>query len=230
MSLGTRIALVHALAESLPPTHEAFLRHWPEAFVFDVFDSSLAPDLADAGKLEPSMMERFLTLGCYAANAAGEGGRTAGLLFTCSAFGPAIDAVKAALNIPVLRPNEAAFNRALELGGHIGLLVTFPPSLLALEAELRSMAAEQGLHISITSQIIDGALAALKRGDGGMHDRLAAAVAADMPQMDCLILGQFSLARAAAAVRAAVSCPVLTAPNSAVEALRSMVKKSGACP
>lgn len=220
---GPRIALIHALAESLPPIHEAFARHWPEAIPFDVFDSSLARDLAHAGKLEASMVERFLTLGRYAADAQGEGGGTAAVLFTCSAFGPAIDAVKGALTIPVLRPNEATFNRALDMGGHIGLLVTFPPSLPALEAELHSMAAERGMRVCVTSRVIDDALAALKRGDGEQHDRRAAEVAAGMPKTDCLILGQFSLARAAAAVQATVACPVLTTPRSAVEQLRFML-------
>jgi Asp/Glu/hydantoin racemase len=223
---GPRIALVHALAESLPPIHQAFADYWPEAITFDVFDSSLAPDLAHTGQLDISMVRRFLTLGRYAAASEGEGGRTAGILFTCSAFGPAIDAVKATLNIPVLRPNEATFNRALEMGSHIGLLVTFPPSLPALEAELRQMASERGMRVSITSRVIEGALAALKSGDGETHDQLAAAVAADMPPTDCLILGQFSLAQAEPAVQAAVSCPVLTTPRSAVEQLRSMLTAS----
>lgn len=221
---GPRIALIHALAESLPPIHQAFERHWPEAITFDVFDSSLAPDLAHVGEVDVAMVRRFLTLGRYAAASEGQGGRTAGILFTCSAFGPAIDAVKGALTIPVLRPNEATFNRALQMGKHIGLLVTFPPSLPALEAELRQMAGERGLKISITSRVIDGALAALKAGDGETHDQLAAAVAAGMPPVDCLILGQFSLAQAERAVQAAVSCPVLTTPRSAVEQLRAMLK------
>ncbi|WP_129779877.1 aspartate/glutamate racemase family protein [Peristeroidobacter soli] len=220
---GPRIALIHALAESLPPIHQAFAQHWPEAITFDVFDSSLARDLAHAGKLDQSMIDRFLTLGRYAAASEGEGGRTAAILFTCSAFGPAIDAVKAALPMPVLRPNEATFNRALDMGRNIGLMVTFPPSLPALEAELRQMAAERGVEVSIASRVIDGALAALKSGDGETHDQLAAAVAADMPSTDCLILGQFSLAQAAPAVQAAVSSPVLTTPRTAVEQLRSML-------
>lgn len=221
---GPRIALIHALAESLPPIHRAFAQYWPEAITFDVFDSSLAPDLAQAGEVDAAMVRRFLTLGRYAAASEGQGGRTAGILFTCSAFGPAIDAVKGALTMPVLRPNEATFNRALQMGKHTGLLVTFPPSLPALEAELRQMAAERGIKISITSRVIDGALAALKAGDGETHDQLAAAVAAEMPQVDCLILGQFSLAQAERAVQAAVSCPVLTTPRSAVEQLRAMLK------
>ena len=106
-----RIALIHALEESVGPAREAFARHWPEAFAFDLLDTSLAIDRAEAGRLNDDMMARFLSLANYAAAHAGKGGRTAGILFTCSAFGPAIDAVKARAGIPVLRPNEAAFSR-----------------------------------------------------------------------------------------------------------------------
>lgn len=79
------------------------------------------------------------------------------------------------------------------------------------------------MRVCVTSRVIDDALAALKRGDGEQHDRRAAEVAAGMPKTDCLILGQFSLARAAAAVQATVACPVLTTPRSAVEQLRFML-------
>jgi len=215
-----RIALIHALAESVQPIHAAFAQQWPEAVLFDLLDTSLARDLASAGRLEPAMIERFLALGRYAAATAGEGGRTEAILFTCSAFQPAIDAVKQAVNMPVLRPNEAAFDKALDIGGRIGLLVTFPPALPALETELRQMARERGVEISITGHVVDGALDALKAGDTVRHDDLVAAAAAQMPLTDSLVLGQFSLARAAAAIAPVQGRVLLTTPKSAVEKLR----------
>ncbi|HEX9449555.1 MAG TPA: hypothetical protein VF920_16330, partial [Dongiaceae bacterium] len=131
-----RIVLIHALSDSVRPIHAAFQRHWPSARYFDLLDTSLSADLATEGKLSAPMHERFLTLGRYAAAQQGMGGRTGAILFTCSAFGPAIDGVKAALSIPVLRPNEAAFTAALKAGHRIALLVTFEPSGAALRTEL----------------------------------------------------------------------------------------------
>ncbi|TDY15592.1 hypothetical protein B0G81_8663 [Paraburkholderia sp. BL6665CI2N2] len=219
-----RIALVHALEESIGPAREAFAEGWPEAFYFDLLDTSLAIDLAVAGRLEHSMVTRFETLALYCLAYAGKAGSTQAILFTCSAFGPAIDALKAALPIPVLRPNEAAFEAALEWGDRIGLLVTYAPSLAALRDELVSMGRARGRSIEVTAILAQGALDALKRGKGELHDQLAARACEGLTAVDALVLGQFSLARAASAVRAMVSVPVLTTPGCAVQALRARVE------
>lgn len=220
MTSAPRIALIHALEESVAPIRDAFARLWPEAQTADLLDASLSADLATAGRLDKAMTDRFLTLGHYAA--AGSGATPAqAVLFTCSAFGPAIDAVRAALPIPVLRPNEAAFAEALETGRRIALVVTFPPSLPALMAELQQMADAAGREVDITPVLADGALAALKAGDAQGHDAAVLAACRDLGAQDLLLLGQFSLARAAPALRAEHDCPVVTTPDSAVRHLKT---------
>lgn len=218
----TRVGLIHALTESVLPTHRAFRELWPEAYCFDVLDTSLSGDLAAGQRLEDGIAARIRVLADYAAASRGEAGDTRALLFTCSAFGPAIDAVKEHLSIPVLRPNEAAFGQALDHGRKIGLAVTFGPSFSALRDELVAMAAHRGQDVEVIPILVEGALAALKAGDGGRHDRLAAEACRDLPALDALILGQFSLARAADAVRTVVEAPVLTTPSSAVLALKNL--------
>lgn len=221
MTTHPRIALIHALEESVMPARETFAKEWPEAFCFDLLDTSLAIDLAEAGKLDDDMMARFSELADYAARTTGKADKTDAILFTCSAFGPAIDAVKRQLSIPVLRPNESAFADAIIMGSRIGLMVTFGPSLPALKAELEAMAAEQGKTISIHPILVEGALAALKNGDANTHNRLAADACAQLPDdLDVLVLGQFSLAKAAPSIRERLTIPVLTTPESAVKALR----------
>ncbi|OLP46376.1 aspartate/glutamate racemase family protein [Rhizobium oryziradicis] len=216
-----RIALIHALEESVYPARNAFAHMWPEAFCFDLLDTSLAIDLADLGHLDQPMMQRFQTLADYATATTGKAGQTQAILFTCSAFGPAIDAVKEKLPIPVLRPNEAAFEDALAIGSNIGLLVTFGPSSAALEEELHAMAKQRGKDIRVTTIVADSALAALKAGDGDRHDQLAVEASRALEHLDVLVLGQFSLARAADPIRGVISAPVLTTPGSAVAALKA---------
>ncbi len=217
---GPRIALIHALEESVAPARAAFEVHWPEARIFDLLDTSLAVDLAEGGRLDEAMMGRFRTLADYAAGTVGAGGRTAGILFTCSAFAPAIDAVKPRLPIPVLRPNESAFEAAMAVGSRIGIVVSFGPSADSLRTELLAMAAAAGRRIEVTVAIADGALAALKSGDG--HDDRVAETAGQLAGCDVVVLGQFSMARAQARLQPLLSVPVLTTPAAAVEALRRL--------
>jgi Asp/Glu/hydantoin racemase len=220
----TRIALIHALGESVAPSHEAFSRLWPEAFIFDLLDTSLSADRAYVGHLDDRMKARFSTLASYAVGTSGQGGDTAGLLFTCSAFGPAIDAVKATVAIPVLKPNEAAFEAALGFGDRLGLVVSFEPSLTSLTEELLEMAAAQNRTISVVPAIAKGALEALKAGNGARHDALVAEAAKGLGGVDAIILGQFSLARSQEATGKLSDRPIITTPQSAVMSLKRKVQ------
>src|SRR5579859_2106615 len=213
--MAPRIALIHALRESQVPAWNAFAEGWPEAAILNLLDDSLSADFAVAGTLTEAMRQRFLTLGRYAAGTDADSRRTDAILFTCSAFGEAINAVKRDLPIPVLRPNEAAFEAALETGNRIALMTTFPKSLPPLVDELRAMAAERGRSPTITTIVAEGGLEALRSGDGARHDAIAAHAAADYPDVDALVLCQFSLARAAVAIAPVPGRIVFTTPASA---------------
>jgi len=103
-----RLALIHALRHSPPPIEAAFARAWPEARLMNLLDDSLSADLAREGSLTPAMTARFLDLSGYAAGTGADG-----ILFTCSAFGPCIEAVAARhAPMPVLKPNEAMVEEA----------------------------------------------------------------------------------------------------------------------
>ena len=92
------------------------------------------------------------------------------------------------------------------------------------------MAAAQGMTPTISSGVAQGALAALKAGDAATHDRLIAAAAASLPPVDALVLAQFTMARAAAAIQSVPGCVVLTTPESAVAKLRALVEEcAGTC-
>jgi hypothetical protein len=104
-----RITLVHALKHSLVPIEESFARLWPETTRVNLLDDSLSADLARDGRLTEAMTDRFLALGRYAAATGADA-----ILFTCSAFGPCIEAVaRAQAPMPVLKPNEAMIELAV---------------------------------------------------------------------------------------------------------------------
>ncbi|WP_426959342.1 aspartate/glutamate racemase family protein [Muricoccus radiodurans] len=210
-----RITLIHAVAVAMPPVHAAFAAMWPDAKVFDLFDSSLSPDRALDEELTPAMSDRIGTLARYAAETGSDG-----ILYTCSAFGPAIEAAaRSHAPLPVLKPNEAMFHGALSAGKRIGMLATFGPSVSSMEAEFAEAAAGTGAVVETV--LVEPAMAALRAGDGATHDRLLAEAAPRLRGCDAVMLAHFSTSRARAAVQAMLpGTPVLTSPEAAVRALR----------
>jgi aspartate/glutamate racemase len=215
----TRIVLIHAVAVAMPPIEAAFQSLWPDAERTNLLEDALSPDRARDGRLTLAMTERFLTLGRYAATIGAEG-----ILFTCSAFGEAIEAVAREQPVPVLKPNEAMFEAALAGGDHLGMLATFEPSVASMTRELEDLARERGKDVTLEVACVEDAMAALRAGDGEAHDRLLAEAAPRLARCDAVMLAHFSTARAEAAVTSRLSCPVLTAPGSAVRKLKRALR------
>ena len=92
-----------------------------------------------------------------------------------------------------------------------------------MEAEFRDLAGTAGSTATLDSFCVAGAMKALQEGDGAEHDRLLAIAAPRFADCDAVLLAHFSTSRAAAAVRAALRCQVLTAPGAAVAKLKGMI-------
>jgi hypothetical protein len=211
-----RITLIHALKHSIVPIEASFARLWPDASLMNLVDDSLSADLARDGRLSEAMTERFLTLGRYAASTGAEA-----ILFTCSAFGPCIEAVaRAHAPMPVLKPNAAMIEQAVARGSRIGLLSTFAPTLVSMPPEFPG-------SVEVVPKLVEGALAALDRGDRAEHDRLVVEAASDLRDCDLIALAQYSMAPAAEMVAAATGRPVLTTPDSAVMKLKQLLGVDG---
>jgi Asp/Glu/hydantoin racemase len=221
----TRISLIHATPLAIQPVNAAFARLWPEAQCHNLLDDRLTTDLLAAGQIDQAMITRMVGLANY-----GKTHGAAGILFTCSAFGPAIDAAKAAVGLPILKPNEAMFAEALtlcrELGGarRIGLLTTFAPAGVSMREELLTAIAAANLPITVDTACAVGAMEAYSAGEAAEHDRRVLEQAQDLAACDVVLLGQFSMAHCQAAVASALNKPVLTSPDSAVRAMRALVE------
>jgi Asp/Glu/hydantoin racemase len=213
-----RIALIHATPVAIDPICRTFKRLWPQARVTNLLDDSLSADLAAAGNLDQAMIDRFCTLAQYV-----EANGADAILFTCSAFGLAIEAARGAVSIPVLKPNEAMIEEALTTGPRIALLATFEPSLPSMKTELEQLAASRHMNINIAVKAVPAALVALQAGDGAEHDTQIAVAAAQFSDYDALLLCQFSMASAAERIPATRGRSVFTSPYSAVARLKQLV-------
>jgi Asp/Glu/hydantoin racemase len=216
--MKTRIALIHAVTVAIAPVLEAFGQLWPEAECVNILDDSLSLDRERDGVLTEAVARRISALAEYGA-ATG----AAGVLFTCSAFGEAIEAAAARSAIPVLKPNQAMFEAALRMGRRIGMLATFAPSVASMEDEFREMAEAGGGRARIETYCVPGAIAALKAGNGVEHDRLIAEAAPRFADCDAVLLAHFSTSRAAPCVTSVLDRPILTSPGSAVAKLKEII-------
>lgn len=210
-----RIALIHALPESLAPLNAELDRVWPACVRMHLLDDSLSADLARAPNgLDESFDQRFLLLAEYAVTTGVDG-----ILFSCSAFGRCIEEVGRWLApLPVLKPNEAMIDDAVATGRRIGLVATFAPTITSMTPEFPDGA---DLHAVLAA----GGLEALRAGDPDRHDALIADAAAQLVADGCgvIALAQFSMARAAGVVAERTGVPVLTSVGSAVRRLKERV-------
>ena len=213
-----RVALIHATALAVAPIQAAFERHWPQARRMNLLDDSLSVDRAAAGELTQEMVQRFVALARYA-----QGTGCSGILFTCSAFGPAIEAAGRATGLPTLKPNEAMFEQALATKSgplRLGLLATFQASIPSMGDELQAMAAAAGRSVELRSVFVPEAMDDLAAGRVADHHRKIAEASRELADCDAVMLAQFSMAAAQPAVQAQLPCPVLASPDCAVLALQ----------
>ena len=220
MVSNPRIALIHATALAMAPIDAAFERLWPQAQRMNLLDDTLSLDLAREGRLTDAMTLRFVDLALYAVTTGCHG-----ILFTCSAFGPAIEAAANASGVPTLKPNEAMFEQALALASpgkplRLGLAATFEASIASMSEELEAMAQDKEIALELRTVFVPQAMDDLAQGRADEHHRKIAQASRQLAGCDAVMLAQFSMAAAQAVVQRELQCPILCSPDCAVLALR----------
>ncbi|TKW63732.1 MAG: arylsulfatase [Paracoccus denitrificans] len=212
---GTRrIALIHATRVAIDPIEAAFHALWPAAETVTILEEGLSADLASGRVSQVQLDARIVALADYAMGLGPDG-----ILYTCSSFGVGIAAAARRLPVPVLKPNEAMFDAAIQAGGRVAMLYSFPPAKPGMEQEFAAASA----GMTMRSVFVPGALEALRSGDVAGHDELVAEAAAEIRDADAIMLAHFSMSRAADAARARTAVPVLTSPETAIRRMQEML-------
>ena len=212
------ITLFSVHKDAMAAAVDAFARDWPEATVSNLMDDGLFRWVSETKGVVPEMYAPFETHTRYMVGRGADA-----ILFTCSAFRPCIDAVMAQYAIPMLKPNDAMIEKALEAGDRIAVMATVAATFPSVSAEIEAMAAAQGRSVTLVPHFVDNAFAAMASGDGTTHDRLVAEAAQAIDGVDVIMLAQFTLSRAAPAVEAVASVPVLNSPGAAVAKLKLLL-------
>ncbi|WP_312176069.1 aspartate/glutamate racemase family protein [Pseudescherichia sp.] len=216
--MSQRIVLIHATPLAVAPINDTFKQLWPEAEISNLLDDALSVDRAKETTLTPRLCQRIDTLVEYAISI-----DAAAVLFTCSAFGAAIEASAQQKPLPVLKPNEAMFEDALGKGRNIVMLATFGPAVKGMEEEFRELAAARHADVTLSSYVVPGARNALNAGNAGLHNQLIVEAAMQYQEADAILLAHFSMEIAYQQVSSAVSCAVLSSPQSAVNKLKRVM-------
>ena len=212
-----RVVMIHAIAESIPPVNTAFDEVFPEAEVVNLLDEGLFLDFDD--HVTPALRRRMSGLICYGAE---HGANAVGL--ACSVYAPVVDSACDLVDVPVVSSYGPVVEEALNLGSRVGVIASVPATLRDAEYYLRRSAREQGIELEPHLALAEDLIPVIRtEGVLGLERRLLEEVEKLAPDVDLVVLGQFSFAAAYAQVAAKSQVPVLSAPHSSARLLKKLV-------
>jgi Asp/Glu/hydantoin racemase len=218
MAEHPHIFLFSVHRDAMDAAARAFSADWPEARVSNLLDDSLFAWVRETGGVVPEMYDVFRNLTRHMVGRGADG-----ILFTCSAFRQVIDACIDEFELPILKPNDAMIEKALDAGRRIAVMATVGPTVPSISAEIEESAAARGQKVELVPYVVDHAFDALAGGDAATHDRLVAERAREIRDCDAIVLAQFTLSRAVPAVQAVNTTPIYNSPGAAVARMRNMV-------
>jgi Asp/Glu/hydantoin racemase len=219
MARHPHIFLFSVHKDAMDAAVRAFAADWPEARVSNLLDDSLFAWVREAGGVVPEMVDVFRNLTRHMVGRGADG-----ILFTCSAFRPVIDACIDEFELPILKPNDAMIEQALDAGSRIAVMATVGPTIPSISVEIEAMAASRNQKVELVPYVVEHAFDALAGGDTATHDRLVAERARDIRGCDAIVLAQFTLSRAVPAVQAVNPTPIHSSPGAAVARMQAMVR------
>jgi Asp/Glu/hydantoin racemase len=185
------LAFLHTVL-SLPPVFAALAEELlPEIDLFHIVDESLLNVTRKTGALTAVTRRRVLG---YLESAAEAGADL--VLVTCSSIGPAVDAAREFVPVPVLRVDEAMADEAVRLGNRVGVIATLTTTLEPTAALVERRARVTGKDVEVVTHVCNGAFDALQAGDRDRHDELVSeGVRRLAAEVDVIVLAQASMAR-----------------------------------
>lgn len=206
------LALLHTTPVTLPEMAERLRGQGVR--VVNLLDDSLLSDVMAAGQVTPAVRARLAGM----LRAAGLAGADAALS-CCSSVGGVVEELAAGVSFPVLRIDRPMAERAVALGPRVGVLATVATTLEPTAGLIERLARGAGCEVTVTRRLVEGAYQARVDGHGDEHDRLVLAALRELlDTVDVIVLAQASMARLLPALGDTGGVPVLSSPESGVQA------------
>jgi Asp/Glu/hydantoin racemase len=214
--LMIRIAFIHTVAGLTEKFRALANTSLTGIDVFHLLDESLLQDLMREAPL-PGIAKRLVGLIGLAVE-----GRAELVVFTCSSTSPLVDLARPLFGVPILKVDDPMAEKAVQLGGRIGVLCTTPSTVTPSSELLKCHARALGREIIVEAVLVPDAFAALQKGEAGRHDTLVTEAAVDLAgRSNVIVLAQASMAHLAQPLARRLSLPVLSSPPILIETLQS---------
>ena len=212
-----RVTMIHALAESIPPVRLAFGDEFPEAEVINVLDEGLLIDFD--GQLTPNLRRRMSNLISYC-----EDNKADAIGLACSVYAPVVDSAKDLIHVPLVSSYGPVMADAVATGPRVGLIASVPATMRDSEYYLKLAAEKAGKAVEPRLCLAEDLISVLRaEGQPGLERRLEEEVLKLAPDVDVVLLTQFSFAAALAHLDKVSPVPVLSAPHSSARALKRLL-------
>jgi Asp/Glu/hydantoin racemase len=214
MTSARTIGFVHTVL-SLPPTFADLAEELvPDADVFHIVDETLLGVTRTVGSLPPVTRRRVLG---YVESAADAGADL--VVVTCSSIGPAVDASRSFVDVPVLRIDEPMADASVRLGERIGVVATLATTLEPTAALVARRADAAAKSVEVVARVCEGAFDALMAGDRDRHDELVRyGLRRLIADVDVVVLAQASMARVVETLPGEErTVPILSSPRLGME-------------
>ena len=212
-----RVTMIHAIPESIPPVRLAFSEEFPEAEVVNVLDEGLLIDFDD--NLTPNLRRRMSNLIGYC-----QDNKADAIGLACSVYAPVVDSAKELVNVPLVSSYGPVMAEAVAAGARIGLIASVAATMRDSEYYLRLAAEEAGKVIEPHLCLAEDLIAVMRaEGQQGLERRLEEEVLKLAPDVDVVLLAQFSFATALAHLKKISPVPVLSAPHSSARTLKKLL-------
>jgi Asp/Glu/hydantoin racemase len=216
-----KLALVFTVVPLIPVFQQLTRELLPDVETFNIVDESLLRDAIRDKGLTPKVFRRVARYVEGAEEAGADG-----ILVTCSSIGPAVDAARWNVSVPLLRVDLPMAERAVEIGSRVGVLATLRATLGPTAALIERCGSERSRRVEVVAHVCEGAFDAVVAGDVATHDSLVRKGLQSLKgKVDVVVLAQASMARVTDALPdSELFCPILSSPRLGVERMAELLQ------
>lgn len=215
------LAVIHTTPLTVEPLKALATEMLGEVRVVNFVDDSILPQLADTGGDTGAVDDRLVQYARFAQSVGADV-----ILSACSSVGEVVARMQAAVEIPVVRIDEAMAEEAIRRGARIGVAATVPTTLRPTVALLERKASEAGEPVEFRTRCVDEAYVRLAQGDREGHDALLAEALTELAaETDVVVLAQASMARVLERLSDAERARFLVSPRLGMQRVHAVLQE-----